>query len=288
MILPDKNLIFLSIMKKTKCIRSINIYITIITIFVFCPNFINAQVSGISASKLATINAIPVTKNNIEFEPAVQFNYASKRYNELGKLVNIYPNNDSIDISSCLNFRSTYGVNERWEIGMMVPSDVSGFSLGTKYLIASFHNISMSGLAGLNTTTNSVICKINPEYDNAFKLAGGMAITWQLSDVFSIDMDNQFQKAMNTTKEKHQFDYFFNIDAGYFVNKYLQPVIAMNYYRSEFQESTLNSEIMIINLGITIEPAERFLMVINTPISVLGKNHSVINGFGFALTIMLN
>ena len=260
----------------------------IIISLVFCSDIVNAQVSGISASKLATINAMPVIKNNIEFEPAVQFNYTSKKYDELGKPESIFTNNDSIDINSCMNFRVTYGVNERCEIGMMVPSDVSGFSLGTKYLIASNQNISMSGLAGLNSTSNSVICKINQGYDKALKLAGGMALTWQLSDVFSIDMDNQFQKALNTTKEKHQFDYFFNIDAGYFVNEFLQPVIGLNYCRHEFQESTYNSELMIINLGITIEPAERFLMVINVPRSIFGKNQSIINGFGFALTIMLN
>lgn len=277
-------------MKKIKCNSSGKIYsyITIIISLVFCSNFVKAQVFGVSASKLATINAIPVTKNHIEFEPSVHFNYASRRYNELGKPENIYLNNDSIDINSCMNFRFTYGINSRWEIGMMIPADVSGFSLGTKYLITSIQNISMSGLLGLNAATNSVICKINPDYDKALKLAGGMAITWQLSDVFSIDMDNQFQIALNTTEEKHQFDYFFNIDAGYYVNKYLQPVIALNYYMSGFQESTLNSELMIINPGITIEPAERFLMVINIPISILGKNHSVIYGFGFALTIMLN
>jgi len=46
-------------------------------------------------------------------------------------------------------------------------------------------------------------------------------------------------------------------------------------------------QLLSLNAGITIERAENFIVVLNTPIDVLGKNIEKFIGFGFALTILI-
>jgi len=108
-----------------------------------------------------------------------------------------------------------------------------------------------------------------------------------INEKTSIDFDAQFQKHTQILETWHKNDLFLNSDIGFYANEGFQLVFGANYYTSIYQESSNNVQLLSLNAGITIERAENFIVVLNTPIDVLGKNIEKFIGFGFALTILI-
>jgi hypothetical protein len=74
--------------------------------------------------------------------------------------------------------------------------------------------------------------------------------------------------------------FFCGIDNGIYIGD-IQYVIGFNY-QSFFQSSNL-----YLSPGVSIEPADNFLMVISFPFSIYRKNIEKDMNFGFALTISI-
>ena len=62
----------------------------------------------------------------------------------------------------------------------------------------------------------------------------------------------------------------------------------MNYFYKESNIEDNNAHLFTVNPGIAIEKAENFILVLNAPIDLFGKNEYQSIGFGLALTIILD
>jgi len=260
---------------------------------IFIIYSVSAQVSGISASKLATYNASVVGHKTIEFEPAFGSLFSTKFFNENGGVEEKFENSDSISNESELGFRMTYGVVEGLEIGVYVPTGAESFSLGAKYNFLSKNKYGIAAILGYNMVLNNTRSKENVLYEESDLLAGGLAATLRFSEKFSIDIDGQCQLSTVNTSKDHEIDLFFDLDIGYYIVPWLQPVLGTNFGHGSFNMlDPLTNENMDVgsfdlNFGMTIEPAEQFLIVLNSPLTLAGKNTDKTYGFGFALTVTL-
>ena len=107
--------------------------VIILLVVVLATYTLNAQVMGVSASKLAAMNGETAARNQVEFEPGFGYFWANKHYNEDGKLENFNPDKDSTAVFQAMAFRITYGISDRFESGILIASDMSSFSFGMKY-----------------------------------------------------------------------------------------------------------------------------------------------------------
>lgn len=263
-----------------------------IIFFSVCAFFLNnarAQVGGISDSKLGTICTEAISKNTIEFESAFGTTQTNQYWDKNGKLFDTYQTSDSMELNSDLGFRFTYGAFENFEIGIALPADVSAVSWGMKYKFLSLDKLSFGAMFGLNTIFgNTVYNKSVKTIERTPTYAAGLASTYQINDDLSVDCDVQYQAFTQKIQEKHTNDLFINLGVGYFIKGIVQPIIELNYGASNFDNSDVNLALLTLNPGVTIETAERFMIVLNTPIDISGKNTDKTTGLGFALTIMLD
>ncbi len=244
-----------------------------------------SQVGGLSASKLSTMCTNTVGNKTIEFEPSFGVSLTNSVWTSDGGLQNSFSTNDSINSEASTGFRFSYGAFKNMEIGVKVPTNVNMINLGMKYKLP-FGDIFTTGLlAGLNTPIGNKTFK---GFENSMSYAGGFVTSLSLTDKFAIDSDFQFQKYISSSNVNHYSDIFIGTDFGYFVTNKLQFVLGANYSSSYFKESILNNYLLTLNMGFTIEHAENFILVVNTPYDVLGKMSPKSFGVGLALTIMID
>jgi len=261
--------------------------ILFISLLLTISYFSYSQIGGISASKLVTLCTTTVPENTLEFEPAFSSSFSNKTWTSNGTLVTYL--SDSIATESDFGFRFSYGVIKNLEIGIALPIDVSTISYGMKYKLPFDNKISVGLLTGFNFPLgNQINSKKVYTFENTYSYVGGLVTTYEFSNKFSIDADVQYQKYFQNILEKHQNDLFLNMDIGYFVLDGIQLVTGLNYFQTNFENSDMNMSLLNLNLGITLERAENFIIVVNSPINLMGQNLLKTNGFGFALTIMID
>ncbi len=227
-----------------------------------------SQIGGISASKLVVINTETVPQNKIEFEPSFSFSI---------------PNSDSLQTSSDFNFRFTYGLNKKTEIGISLPISMSELNLGIKYLAINFNNLSFGIIAGIKNAliVNKSEKSKNTSFFNSY--AAGIVSTYQISNKMSLDFSGQFQNHFEA--DKPDFNSFLNSEIGYFVSDGLQLVTGLQYENHHILNTRENY--FTINSGITVEKAENFILVINIPYRFKNKYSASSIGFAMALTILI-
>lgn len=64
--------------------------------------------------------------------------------------------------------------------------------------------------------------------------------------------------------------------------------MGLNYNYQAYENSDNNSHLLALNTGLAIERAKHFILVLNAPFDILGKNEYQTRGFGMALTILLD
>lgn len=273
-------------LKKTKYINMRKIYLIFLFLFFTFIN-VKSQIGGISASKLATLCAGTVPNKGIEFEPAFGFGYSSRYWDNDGNLQNLSASGDSVFVNSGFGFRFSYGAYENLEIGTAFPADMSGISFGAKYKIPFESKISIAALLGTNIPLgNQFFDTKNRSYDFSTSAVGGIVMTYDFTDNFAIDFDLQYQDFIQKVEGTHNNDMFVNCDIGYYITEGFQVIIGANYQQYNYTDTEIS--LLTLNPGVTIERAENFLLVLNFPYDITGKNIEQSAGFGFALTISLN
>ena len=246
---------------------------------------INAQVGGLSASKLATLNTDYVPSRKIEFEPSCYFLRSANSWNENGGKTNKFQNSDSTEYFSSAGLRFTYGLLKHGEVGGFVPMDMSAVSLGAKINLLEKDDYGIAVVAGINLNkTSGLFPRNSANPDEANLYAGGLVGTYNFSEKFSLDADLQLQRSFDKKLSNYN-DLFADADIGYFVVEGLQLVLGMNYNYSRVDDQT--SQALIINPGFTNEWAKTFIAVLSFPVTVYGKNTDSFAGVTFALTILL-
>ena len=258
-----------------------NILIIILSYLIFL-NVLFAQVSGISASKLSAANTETVPSNTFEFEPSFLLGFSSKYWNGEGSLIHSFHGKDSLETTSQLNFRFTYGVLDGLEAGFSIPGDASSLSLGLKYNFLNRDKNSFAFLAGFNTplgnknyTISNKTNSVN-EFDNS--IATGIVYSKEFTQKLSFDLNFEYQFHLNSVNNNS--DFFIYSDLGYYFNK-IQLILGLYYSSNSY---TINKNKFTVNIGTTIERNDDFILVLNFPIDIYGKNAKQVFGFGFAFT----
>ncbi len=248
-----------------------------------------AQVGGLSASKLGTLCTETVPLNAIEFEPAFSFSSATHFFDSDGHRQALFAATDSTLNFSSTDFRFSYGALKNFEIGVSIPLNLSEAHFGVKYKLPLDGKLNMGLLAGYNTPIgNQIFVHRNDIYENTPAIIGGIIITYKLNKICSFDFDAQYQKHTLKTIDGHSQGLFVNADFGYYLLENIDFIVGLNYNYKGFDNFLNNSHLLSLNTGVAIERAKHFILVLNVPFDILGKNEYQTTGFGLALTIILD
>lgn len=239
--------------------------IILLSILLITFSISKAQIGGLSASKLNTLSATTVELHKIEFEPSI----AVER--DLRFVPGMVSTRDTA-LERSFNFRFTYGASKRMEAGFSVPVDVSSSSFGLKYIMLSTKKLILSGIAGANFDLDSKV--------SLSSFGAGLVLTDQYTDNFSSDYELVYLRNLQAPAKS---GIFFNMGHGIYFGSW-QYVIGIN---SIIIPGNARESQVWLTPGVTIEPAEHFLMVITYSHSLL-KTDLRSQGLSFALTITLD
>lgn len=247
-----------------------------------------AQVGGVSNSKLASLNAGVIDHHIVEFEPTVTHMVSHKVWNNDGKLQDLYGSSDSVFKSTGLGFRFTYGMWGKLEIGGSISTDLAMTGLGVKYNFWGNDKMDIAAVAGANIPLgNKTLDNTIKLSDNLTSVGGGFIYTAYFNEKFSLDAAAQYLFFAKKTDDNHKGSLYLNTDVGYFVLDHtLQLIVGAGYQNSSFDQ--LNSNIVSIYPGITVETGKRYVLILQTPVDIAGKNARKNFGVSFSLTISID
>jgi len=260
----------------------------IVIFFLALVSISQAQIGGLSASKLSSFSVGVVPNNKIEFEPS--FSHVRSKYywdNNHNKK-SIFSTTDSVRNVSAMSFRFTYGLWDKLELGVSVSPDVSMSNWGVRYIVYENQKLGLAAITGMNIPLgNQTIDKKLRIADNLLSLGVGGVMSYSFSDNFSTDFTAQYQFRLEESAHHDKNAMFFNLDFGYYILKHQLQLATGFAYRTVHDDGG-NHNVFTINPGVTIETGEMFIIVLYAPFDVIGKNEVVNNGFGFALTLLFN
>jgi len=248
-------------------------------------NFAKAQVGGISGAKLDAYCVDVVDHHKIEFEPAF-FHFSSRTtWDNDGHLDDIYGSSDSVYRNTGINFRFTYGLWDKLEIGASISTDLQVSNWGARYILYQKEKIGVAVIAGANIPFgNKVVDKSLRVADNLTSVGGGGVFSAQFSENLSFDFNGQYMAFIKTTDQKHKGSYYFDADIGYYVfNHQLQIIGGLGYQRSVFEEFT--SSTLTVYPGVTVETGKNYIIVLSVPFDVYGSHSNKNVGVMLALTL---
>jgi len=247
---------------------------------------VSAQVAGISASKLATYDAVTLPKYTLEVEPSFTYLYSRKWFNHSTHSVPYDLGTDSSLLMKNFNMRFTYALGKRLEVGTFVNGDLSSFSFGSKIgLLQNDH----SGLVLLLGTTFSEqsdrIYRNSGFYGKTLSLVGGFAFTRNFSQRLSWDVDVQAQHTLSSGAALSN-NYFVDTEVGYYVwNQRLQLAGGFSFNYNHHFDDTENTYRLTFNPGVTIETGKSYILVLYFPVDLVGR--LVENSYGVSLAFTL-
>ena len=184
-----------------------------------------------------------------------------------------------------LNFRFTYGLWDKLEVGGSISTDLQMSNWGARYIAYSNKKVGLAIIAGANIPFgNKVVDKTIRLADNLTSMGGGVVMSTQFTDNLSLDVNAQYMAFVKTTNENHKGSYYFNADLGYYIFKHqLQLIAGMGYQQSEFDAFT--SRTFTVYPGITVETGKNYIIVVSAPFDIYGSNSIKNSAFAVALTL---
>jgi len=251
-------------------------------------SFCKAQIGGISASKVAAFCVDPIDNHQVEFEPSYGIQTSRHYWDEKGNKQDLFNSTDSVELSSSLMWRISYGLlDDKMEVGISFSPDLSSFNWGAKMTVLQQEKIGISLMTGLYMPLGSrIFDKSAPSPDDVKSYGFGIINSWTFDETFSLDINIQFQDYFQQVDGVSEIDYFFNIEVGkYIMDNQLLLIGGFGYQQYNFEEG--NQQKWTFYPGVSIEFAENFLVVFNGAFDFTGKNISKTSGFGMALTTFL-
>ncbi len=248
-----------------------------------------AQIGGLSGSKLDALCAGVVPGKKIEFEPGFYHLRASKYWDENGSLKNLYSTDDSIRKITGMNFRFSYGVFEKLELGTAISTDLSVSSWGAKFVVFQNQKIGVSVMAGANIPFGNREINKKARLSQLLTSVGGGAIfSANLTENLSFDFNGQYMFFTKRPDDNNKGSWYFNADFGYYVFKHQLQLITGIMYQDAVFKGNYTSQIFTIFPGITLETGKHFIIVLSAPFDVYGVNALKNSGITFALTILID
>ncbi len=187
-----------------------------------------------------------------------------------------------------MNFRFTYGLWDRLEIGASISTDLAVSSWGARFVAFQNKKIGVAVIAGANIPFgNRSVDKKTRFSELLTSVGGGGVFTANITDNFSFDFVAQYMTFLKETDNHSKGSWFFNTDLGYyFFNHQFQAIVGIAYQDAVFE--TFTSQILTIHPGVTIETGKNYIIVISAPFDVYGENALKNAGINFALTLTFN
>ncbi|NPD46463.1 MULTISPECIES: transporter [unclassified Lentimicrobium] len=247
-----------------------------------------AQIGGVSNSKLASLNATTIDHHIVEFEPSVSHIISHKVWNNEGQLQDLYGSSDSVFKSTGLGFRFTYGLWDKVEIGGSISTDLAMTGLGVKYNFWGNDKMDIAAVAGANIPLgNKTIDNTIKLSDNLTSVGGGFIYSAYFNEKFTLDAAAQYLFFAEKTEDEHKGSLYLNTDVGYYVfDQNLQLIVGAGYQNSSFNQ--LNSNTVSVYPGITVETGKRYVLILQAPFDIAGKNARKNFGISFSLTISID
>lgn len=252
---------------------------------------LNAQVGGVSGSKINAVNAAPISAHTVEFEPLIESGWSRQRWTDNWKREDIFSSQDSTSRFTSMSYRISYGISDLMEAGLNITGDFEMISFAFKRSLYQFDELSLSLLGGYNYVAGNGIYNLNQMRHLHSAIVTGLAATYAPSDKFSIDMDFQFEPGIKRSRTLNDHPhYYINADAGYFINGDLQLIggMAFSHILSAENGIVQKSNILRLNPGFTLEKGNNFILVGGFPFCIAGRNHDCSAGILLALTIMID
>lgn len=259
----------------------------IVVIFLYMFSTVQgfSQVGGISGSKLDAVCVDVVDHKKIEFEPAFYHARAKNYWDKDGNLQGIYSTGDSVRAVTGMNFRFTYGLWDRLEIGTSISIDLAVSSWGARFVAYQNQKIGVAIIAGANIPFGNGDIDKKIRFSELLTSAGGGAVfSANFSKNLSLDFNGQYMVFLKETQNHHRGSWFFNTDIGYYLfNHQLQLIAGIGYQDAVFEDFT--SQILTVYPGITVETGKNYIIVISAPFDVYGVDALKNAGINFALTL---
>jgi len=266
-----------------------NLYKSFLIVFLISISSLSiAQIGGLSASKLGSFSVGVVPNNMIEFEPSFT-HYSSRHYwdNNSDKQ-NIFSTTDSVRNISEMSFRFSYGLWDKLELGVSVAPNVSMSSWGLRYILYNSDKVGFAAITGMNIPLgNQTIDKKIRVAEDILSIGAGGVMTYNFNENFSADFTGQYLYHIEETAKHDKNSIFLNLDFGYYILNHQLQFATGVAYRSVYDDDGVHNA-LTITPGITIETGKRFIIVLYFPVDIIGKNEIINNGFGFALTLLID
>jgi hypothetical protein len=247
----------------------------------------NSQVLGLSADKLAAMNPLSIPARTVEFEPAFGYLWSKKYFDNNGQSKSL-SENDSISVLQSLVFRTTYGFAKNFEAGALVSSDLSTFSAGVKFTFFQSEKSAIAAVLGTTFSNESdIVLRNSGFFGKTLSVAGGFVFTNQLSEKFAIDYDFQYQNIADMSSS-YSDDLFINADLSFKIKEGFRVVEGLSYRYNHFKSDMEDAYLLTLNTGFVVSTGRTFILVLNIPYDLAGKNVAKYSGFTFALTIFLD
>lgn len=259
-----------------------------IILLVPLSNTIYAQVGGISGSKISSYTVDVVNHHQVEFEPLFYHFESSGRWNNNAKLSDFSANADSIKWITGLNFRITYGLMDKLELGIDFSSDMQLTRIGARYVFYDKEKTGLAAIAGINIPMGNKTVSKSVRFSNTIaKAGGGLVFTGYILPDFSVDVNAQYFRFIKKTIDDGTNSWYFNSDFGYYLlERQLQLVAGFGYQFSKY--GAFNSQVFTLYPGITVETGKKYIIVLSAGVDAWGKNADKNIGAALALTITLD
>lgn len=228
-----------------------------------------------------------VNHYNFEFEPSFYYSGSSKFWDNNRHLSNTFSANDSISNSFGMQFRFTYGLFDKMEIGVTVPFEASISSFGVRYVVSQNEKLGVALISGVNIPLrNEIQDKSIKTEENTIQAGLGAVLSYQQKANFSFDFNAQFISFIEKPESTKSSSVYMSADAGYYVFSHNFQIIAGLGYQHHNYDS-MNQFFVTIYPGVTIETGKNYIIVLNTPLDIYGKNIEKTFSFSFALTLTI-
>jgi len=268
--------------------------------FIVFLNTIEAQITGISATKLSAINAFPVPQRVAEFEPTFGLCRTSGGWGERG-----FRGSDTISVSGNINWRLSYGLLDNFEIGFNVLSDASfgNFTMKSKVLERGDFALGIMGGLGMPLGERTY-AHSDPSIDDVSNYGIGLAMSYEMDSLASVDFSVQYQDYFRDVFQTTIIDpipgpfpmpvqtrtdrltgstFFLNADMGsYVIADGLLTVLGVGYQSSVIDD--LWSANLFFEAGVSLEFISSYAVVLAMTHSVWGRNSEKTTMVGLSFT----
>lgn len=266
----------------------------ILTIFLLSSIFIltsEAQVSGVSGSKVNAVNAAPIFRHTVEFEPVIETGWSKRRWNDNWRREDLFSSPDSTSRFTSMSYRITYGISEDLEAGVNITGDFEMISFAFKKRFIDNEILGVSFLGGFNYVAGNGIYNLDKIRHMHSAIVAGISASYSASERFSLDVDLQFEPGIKNIRTLNDYSHFYiNSDAGWYINDDLQLVggFSFSHLVSNNEDKPEGANIFKLNPGFTVEKGRNFILVGGIPFCVAGRNYECTTGLLLALTILID